>query len=172
MATLSQRGVCFPHFQPDPLGERDRHDRKGTVVGPERLSDLLPCWLNGLWAGLSDPCPWCPHCVTSAQAASLMVESMEQGPLRGALRTQRWGPSPTRTGGRDPHLEFCVLAPVDGGSSCQVPSLVLQALQWGLETRSFPSSCPASGVASQAPGCPEFPTGMQLLPWSLSCVFP
>lgn len=33
---------------------------------------------------------------------------------------------------------------------------------WVLKIQSFPSSCPVSGVASQAPECPEYHMGVQV----------
>lgn len=61
-------------------------------VGPELVPDLLPHWLSEWTVGWTQrPLPMCLHRGKSAQAAPLMVQSMEQGVSPGALLGENGG---------------------------------------------------------------------------------
>lgn len=94
-----KEGLCFPQFQLDPLGRGEGMTelcfyRKGIVVAPEPLPDLLPHWLSGprAWAQLRPPVvPPLWGCGKSAQAAPFMVESVERRASHGELLGQNGG---------------------------------------------------------------------------------
>ena len=51
------------------------------------------------------------------------------------------------------------------------PAWFWRCLLWVLKIQSFPSSCPVSGVASWAPECPEYHTGVHVVSRTSKDVF-